>query len=119
MPYDYEYLTRLGWDPRNPSDRARQREAPQPRGHYGKGPKGYTRSDERIFEDVCERLRADMEVDATELSVTVRSGEVTLEGRVPDRFQEHRAIEVAESVRGVCNVTSHLNKGRPRPGGPS
>lgn len=122
MPYDYEYLTRLGWHPRHPAERARQTDgsAPRSRGHYGKGPKGYTRSDDRILEDVCERLRADLEVDATELSVTVRSGEVTFEGQVPDRFQEHRAIDVAESVRGVSRVTSHLSTGRrSRAGGPS
>ncbi len=33
--------------------------------HYGRGPKGYTRSDERIREDVSDRLMEDWEVDAT------------------------------------------------------
>src|SRR5262245_3110171 len=27
--------------------------------HYGKGPKDYRRSDQRIFEDICEALKSD------------------------------------------------------------
>jgi len=41
--------------------------------HYGKGPKGYTRSDERIREDVCDRLSDDDEVDARDITVTVKN----------------------------------------------
>src|SRR5215207_3226657 len=32
--------------------------------HIGQGPKGYTRSDERMLEDVCERLTQNASVDA-------------------------------------------------------
>ena len=44
--------------------------------HRGKGPKGYTRSDERIREHVCEVLSDDHHVDAvtsTSRSRTARS----------------------------------------------
>jgi hypothetical protein len=80
---------------------------------YGKGPKGYVRSDARIREDVCDRLTDDDEVDASDISVTVREAEVTLEGSVSDRHIKHRAEEIAEAVSGVRDVTNRL---RPRKG---
>ena len=39
--------------------------------HRGRGPKGYTRSDERIREDVNDRLSDDPFVDASEIEVMV------------------------------------------------
>lgn len=76
--------------------------------HFGKGPKGYVRSDERIREDVCDRLSDDDEVDAGDITVTVKGAEVILEGSVPDRRSKHRAEDIAESVSGVKDVTNHL-----------
>lgn len=76
--------------------------------NYGKGPKGYTRSDERIREDVCDRLSDDDEIDARDITVTVKNAEVILEGTVNDRRSKHRAEDVAESVSGVKDVTNHL-----------
>lgn len=76
--------------------------------HYGKGPKGYVRSDERIREDVCDRLSDDDEIDARDITVTVKNAEVILEGSVNDRRSKHRAEDVAEAVSGVKEVTNHL-----------
>lgn len=80
--------------------------------HRGKGPKGYTRSDERIREDVCDRLSDDDELDASEITVTVRGGEVTLEGTVPDRRAKQRAEDLAEAVSGVRDVDNKLRKNK-------
>lgn len=77
-------------------------------GQYGKGPKGYVRSDERIREDVCDRLSDDDELDASEITVNVSGGEVRLEGTVLDRHSKHRAEDVAEAVSGVRDVTNNL-----------
>ena len=77
-------------------------------GHFGKGPKGYVRSDERIREDICDRLSDDDEIDARDITVTVKNAEVTLEGQVIDRRSKHRAEDVAESVSGVKEVSNHL-----------
>jgi len=76
--------------------------------HQGKGPKGYTRSDERIREDVCDRLSDDDQIDARDITVTVKNAEVILEGSVNDRRSKHRAEDVAESVSGVKDVTNQL-----------
>jgi hypothetical protein len=75
---------------------------------FGKGPKGYVRSDERIREDVCDRLSDDDEVDASDITVTVKNAEVILEGSVIDRQSKHRAEDIAESISGVKEVTNHL-----------
>lgn len=74
----------------------------------GRGPRGYTRSDERIHEDVCEALTRDADVDATDIEVRISGGEVTLSGHVADREQKRRAEEVAESVAGVRDVFNQI-----------
>ena len=62
-------------------------------GHTGRGPKNYQRSDERIMDDVCERLTRDPDVDATHIEVSVQSGLVTLGGTVTDRQSKRVAEE--------------------------
>jgi hypothetical protein len=79
------------------------------RGHAGKGPKDYQRSDSRIREDVCDRLRDDDAVDAADITVTVSSGEVTLSGGISDRYSKRRAEHIAASVRGVVDVQNQLS----------
>src|SRR2546421_938506 len=74
----------------------------------GRGPKGYRRSDERIKEDVNDRLTDHSYLDATEVEVSVKDGEVTLSGMVLDRTDKRIAEDVAESVSGVKNVQNNL-----------
>jgi hypothetical protein len=75
--------------------------------YYGRMPQGYTRSDERIREDVCERL-AHGHIDPSNLSVKVEAGTVTLEGSVQSRQDKFHAEEVVESVLGVKDVDNRL-----------
>jgi hypothetical protein len=74
----------------------------------GRGPKGYTRTDERIREDVCDRLSMDDDIDASEIDVRVENGEVTLEGTVPTRSMKHQAEDLAEDLPGVKDVHNKL-----------
>jgi hypothetical protein len=76
--------------------------------HRGRGPKNYTRSDERIREDVNDRLSDDSWLDASEIDVQVTSCEVTLAGTVCSRDDKRRAEEVAEQVSGVKHVQNNL-----------
>ncbi len=78
------------------------------RGHRGRGPKGYMRSDERIREDVCDRLSDDSMVDASEVEVSVAKSEVTLTGTVGTREERRRAEDCAERVSGVTHVQNNL-----------
>jgi hypothetical protein len=76
--------------------------------HKGKGPKNYKRSDERIAEDVNERLFLDPHVDATDIEVTVNNGEVQLKGSVEDREQKRRAEDIIADVPGVQHIDNLL-----------
>lgn len=75
---------------------------------FGVGPKGYSRSDDRIQEDVSEALMRDRSVDASEIEVSVMSGNVTLRGSVNDKWMKRRAEDCAEEVSGVKNVKNEL-----------
>jgi osmotically-inducible protein OsmY len=77
-------------------------------GFSGRGPKGYQRSDERIREEVCDRLMADDWIDASDIEVTVEQGEVKLAGIVRDRQAKRRAEDVAEDVMGVRDVMNEV-----------
>lgn len=85
-------------------DAARRRE----QDHRGRGPAGYTRSDERIREDANDRLTEDWRVDASSISVTVESGEVTLNGTVSRREDKRRAEDIVEDISGVKHVQNNL-----------
>jgi len=80
--------------------------------YAGRGPKGYKRSDERIREEISDRLMDDDNVDATEITVQVQGGEVTLTGTVPGRSHKRRTEDLAESVSGVSEVISNLRVSR-------
>lgn len=80
--------------------------------HRGRGPKGYRRSDERIREDVSDRLTDDSWLDANGVEVTVKDAEVTLTGTVRSREDKKRAEALAESVSGVDNVQNNLRVDR-------
>jgi osmotically-inducible protein OsmY len=76
--------------------------------HYGKGPKGYRRSDERIRDEVSDRLSDDHWLDASDIEVRVENGEVTLTGTVTDRDSKRRAERLAESASGVSDVQNNI-----------
>jgi osmotically-inducible protein OsmY len=87
----------------------RRRRMDQQREHRrGRGPKGYRRSDERIKEDVNDRLSDDYYIDASDVEVSVQNQEVTLTGTVTSREDKRRAEDIAESVSGVTNVENRL-----------
>jgi hypothetical protein len=83
-------------------------------GHRGRGPRGYRRSDQRIWEEICERLADDRRIDASDIEVTVQDGEATLRGEVNDRGSRRLAEDLAEQVSGVTFVQNDL---RVRPQG--
>ncbi len=76
--------------------------------HTGKGPRGYTRSDERIYEEVCERMMQHGQLDASDINVEVENGEVTLTGNVSDRQTKRLAGYIADTVSGVRDVHNRL-----------
>lgn len=79
----------------------------------GRGPRNYTRSDERIREDVNDRLTDDPHIDASDIEAAVSNREVTLSGMVGSRFEKRHAEDLAESVSGVTHVQNNLRVRQP------
>jgi BON domain-containing protein len=79
------------------------------RGRFvGRGPKGYRRSDERIREEISDRLMIHPDIDASDVEVAVAGGIVTLTGTTEDRHEKRLAEYLVESVAGVDDVENHL-----------
>jgi hypothetical protein len=77
----------------------------------GRGPKGYKRSDDRIRDDVSERIARSW-IDSENVEVRVEGGEVTLTGTVVRREDKRQLEDIAEDVFGVEEVHNHLRVSR-------
>jgi hypothetical protein len=113
-PWVYQYATGRGGVPLRGESSLGMEEFEENREmrqgpHFGKGPKGWKRSDERIKEDVCEALYRSYDVDATHIDVAVNQGVVTLSGTVDSRDTKRLAEDVAEGVGGVHDVQNRLS----------
>ncbi|HTU58608.1 MAG TPA: BON domain-containing protein, partial [Polyangiales bacterium] len=73
-----------------------------------RGPKGYKRSDDRIRDDVSDRLGENPWLDCSEVEVTVSNGEVTLTGSVNSRQEKFLLEEIADDVSGVNEVHNQV-----------
>ena len=81
---------------------------PASRGYRGLGPLNYTRSDERIREDLNERLTDADDLDASGITVEVSNGVAILSGSVDERWMKHRAEDLADSCSGVRDVRNQI-----------
>jgi len=75
-------------------------------GFAGRGPKGH--QDDPITERVSDRLTDDHDVDATDITVDVKNGDVTLTGTVATRLEQRAAEDAVERTPGVREVEDHL-----------
>jgi hypothetical protein len=98
------------WSQRERGGYWRQYEARAP--FAGRGPKDYRRSDDRVREEVCDCMTDDPMLDASEITVQVSEGVVTLSGTVMSRDQKRRAEDVAERISGVTDVANQLRVSR-------
>lgn len=76
--------------------------------YTGVGPRNYRRSDERIQDDVNDRLTWHGYLDARDIEVRVDDGVVTLSGTVDSRRAKRMAEDVADNVPGVWDVNNNL-----------
>lgn len=90
------------------TDYARARQTEDGPSYVGRGPKNWRRSDERIREDINEQLERHPRIDATDVDVQVRDGEVTLSGEVSDRRMKRLAEDVVDEVAGVLEVHNQI-----------
>lgn len=77
-------------------------------GFKGKGPKGYIRSDDRLREDICEKLTDDAFIDASNIDVIISNAEVTLNGTVHSKEEKRRAEDLIDDIIGVNHVMNNL-----------
>lgn len=89
------------------AERRRRMDARQGQ-NRGRGPRNYKRSDERIKEDINDRLTDHYYLDASDIEVDVNNGEVVLTGTVDSRYAKRQAEDIAENVSGVTNVENRL-----------
>ncbi|MGQ0503649.1 MAG: BON domain-containing protein [Panacagrimonas sp.] len=76
------------------------------------GPRGYVRSDERICDDICERLHHSYHLEVQDVSVQVSKGIVTLDGTVPERAMKHCIEDIAERCLGVRDIDNRIRVSR-------
>lgn len=77
-----------------------------------RGPRNYRRSDERISDDIHDKIDRHLDIDAREVIIEVKDGEVTIRGVVFSRADKRLAEEIAEDVFGVKNVQNLLRVNR-------
>jgi hypothetical protein len=71
-----------------------------------------SRSDERLREDVCDRLMLNEGIDCSDVSVDVHGGVVILEGSVPQRQMRYVIEDLAAECRGVKDVENCIRVAR-------
>ena len=67
-----------------------------------------TPQDDKIYDEVRRRLADDADVRGAGLTVTVKNGAVTLEGRVRDERARQKAPRLAKKAKGVTTVENKL-----------
>jgi osmotically-inducible protein OsmY len=80
----------------------------EPGPYVGRGPRNYRRSDERLSEEICDRLMQHPHIDASDIEVEVKDGEVTLRGRVHDRRVKHAVEDLVDGILGVQDIHNQL-----------
>ncbi len=61
-----------------------------------------------VYERVCEALYQHHDIDASQIIVSVKNGEVTLSGKVPDRNMKWTAESCVADVSGVRQINNEL-----------
>lgn len=80
-----------------------------PRGPFsGVGPKGYQRTDDRIREEVNDYLAQHGHIDARNVEVNVKNGEVTLTGEMDNREMKLLSERIVSRVSGVRDVINNI-----------
>lgn len=72
------------------------------------GPRNFKRSDERIRDEICERLTFASGVNVRDVSVDVSNGVVTLNGTVERRAQKYDIEDIADNTFGVTEVENNI-----------
>lgn len=75
--------------------------------------RAYRRTDERVRDDVCERLSHSNAVDPANVTVEVHDGIVTLDGTVPRRSMRYALEDITARCMGVIDVDNRVRVAAP------
>lgn len=103
--YEYRYIPYASDQYFTDRNRNEWRSGP----YSGRGPRGYKRSDERIKEDINDRLTWHGGIDPSDMQVDVKDGIVTLTGSATSRYEKRMAEDIIDSVPGVQDVNNKLS----------
>jgi osmotically-inducible protein OsmY len=67
-----------------------------------------TPTDDRIYDEVRQKLAIDADVRGAGFEVTVKSGVVTIRGTVHTQKGKDKADKIAKKVKGVTSVVNEL-----------
>jgi osmotically-inducible protein OsmY len=113
-PDERHTISEAGWQ-QHPWNRQGSQEHPGfLRRMFGRGPKGYKRSDERIREEICEVLIYTDSVDCSDVSIEVENGKALLEGTVPERRMKYEIEDIVASCVGVEDIENRIRVKPPR-----
>lgn len=84
----------------------------EPERRYPPGPKGYQRSDERLREDISERLMEARYIDSSDVTVEVSGAKVVLDGTVPERRMKHAIEDLVDACPGVQDIDNRIRVSR-------
>ncbi len=104
----FEGTSQYGMPALGSASRDHVKATPDAPGWARRSPRGWTRPDDRIHDEVCARLYHDQHVDCADIAVTVHGGVVSLEGSVPQRYMKHTAEDLAAGCAGVLEVENRL-----------
>lgn len=96
-PSHYESASQQDWRGSGQSQQGERR-----------GPKNYTRSDDRICEEIHAALERDPRIHAHDVTIEVKGGKVTLYGSVAHRQMKHWIEDIAAECYGVSDVENKL-----------
>jgi osmotically-inducible protein OsmY len=85
-------------------DQSPPRRQAEPGPNYGDAAAG----DERLREEISERLMQADSIVASDVSVQVLGGKVILEGTVRDRYMKHAIEDLAEAAPGVQDIDNRI-----------
>jgi osmotically-inducible protein OsmY len=98
---DRGYEDRADADDRSWMDRCADDELAGRSHHRGRGPKHWSRGDQQLYEEVCERLLRDRLIDARVIEVEVEDGVVSLRGEARAAADPHLIERLVRETPGV------------------
>ena len=74
------------------------------------------RTDDRLKDDICERLYNTQHIDSSEVTVDVKEGKITLDGSVPQRGMKHALEDLIDTLPGVHDIDNRVRVSRQQSG---